>query len=58
MSWRIMADNHGRSLSGSMPYGVIRWMRGMQDDVNKRRSKALYILSTNKVLMTNRGPQC
>ncbi|MGX0136342.1 portal protein [Cupriavidus metallidurans] len=34
-----------------MPYGVIRWMRGMQDDVNKRMSKALYILSTNKVVM-------
>lgn len=39
-----------RSRDG-MPYGVIRWMRGMQDDVNKRMSKALYILSSNKVVM-------
>lgn len=39
-----------RSRDG-MPYGVIRFMRGMQDDVNKRMSKALYILSSNKVLM-------
>ncbi|SEH89609.1 portal protein [Paraburkholderia hospita] len=39
-----------RSRDG-MPYGVIRAMRGMQDDVNKRLSKALYILSTNKVIM-------
>lgn len=39
-----------RSRDG-MPYGVIRFMRGMQDDVNKRMSKALYILSANKVLM-------
>lgn len=40
-----------RRARDGMPYGVIRWMRGMQDDVNKRLSKALYILSTNKVLM-------
>lgn len=39
-----------RSRDG-MPYGVIRFMRGMQDDVNKRMSKALYILSSNKVLI-------
>ncbi|AAQ54984.1 phage portal protein [Burkholderia phage Bcep22] len=40
-----------RRARDGMPYGVIRFMRGMQDDVNKRLSKALYILSTNKVLM-------
>ena len=40
-----------RRARDGMPYGVIRWMRGMQDDVNKRLSKALYILSTNKVVM-------
>jgi hypothetical protein len=40
-----------RRARDGMPYGVIRWMRGMQDDVNKRISKALYILSTNKVVM-------
>lgn len=40
-----------RRARDGMPYGVIRFMRGMQDDVNKRLSKALYILSTNKVIM-------
>lgn len=40
-----------RRARDGMPYGVIRWMRGMQDDVNKRMSKALYILSSNKVVM-------
>lgn len=39
-----------RSRDG-MPYGMIRALRGMQDDVNKRLSKALYILSTNKTIM-------
>ncbi len=34
-----------------MPYGVIRWMRDIQDDINKRASKALAILSSNKVIM-------
>jgi hypothetical protein len=35
----------------NMPYGMIRSMRDIQDDVNKRASKALFILSTNKVVM-------
>lgn len=35
----------------NMPYGMIRAMRDIQDDINKRASKALYILSTNKVIM-------
>jgi hypothetical protein len=34
-----------------LPYGVIRRMRDIQDSVNKARSKAQYILSTNKVIM-------
>ena len=34
-----------------MPYGMIRSMRDIQDDINKRASKAQFILSTNKVLM-------
>lgn len=34
-----------------MPYGMIRGMRDMQEDINKRASKALHILSTNKVIM-------
>lgn len=35
----------------NMPYGMIRSMRDIQDDVNKRASKALFILSTNKTIM-------
>jgi hypothetical protein len=35
----------------NLPYGVIRRMRDIQDDINKRASKAQYILSTNKVVM-------
>lgn len=34
-----------------LPYGVIRWMKDIQDDINKRASKALHILSSNKVIM-------
>lgn len=34
-----------------MPYGMIRGMRSIQEDINKRASKALHILSTNKVIM-------
>lgn len=34
-----------------LPYGVIRNLRDMQEDINKRASKALHILSTNKVIM-------
>lgn len=32
------------------PYGVVRGNRGAQDDLNKRRSKALFLLSTNQVI--------
>jgi len=35
----------------NMPYGVIRGMRDIQEDINKRASKALYILSSNKIIM-------
>lgn len=34
-----------------MPYGIIRGMKDIQRDINKRASKALHILSTNKVIM-------
>lgn len=34
-----------------MPYGVIRALRDIQDDINKRASKAQFILSTNKTIM-------
>lgn len=32
------------------PYGVIRGLRDPQDDLNKRQSKALWLLSTNRVI--------
>lgn len=44
----IWAYRRGRD---GLPYGVIRGLRDIQDDINKRASKALYILSTNKVIM-------
>lgn len=34
-----------------LPYGMIRGLRDIQQDINKRASKALHILSTNKVIM-------
>lgn len=34
-----------------LPYGLIRRVRDIQDGVNKRASKALHIMSTNKVVM-------
>lgn len=33
-----------------MPYGYVRGMRDAQDEYNKRRAKALYAASTNRVL--------
>lgn len=35
----------------NMPYGMIRRLRDIQQDVNKRASKALHILSTSKTIM-------
>jgi len=35
------------------PYGVVRNLRDPQEDLNKRRSKALFILSTNKMIADN-----
>lgn len=34
-----------------LPYGVIRGLKDIQEDINKRASKALFILSTNKTIM-------
>lgn len=34
-----------------LPYGMVRGMRDIQYDINKRAAKALYILSTNKIVM-------
>lgn len=44
----IWANRRGRD---GMPYGMIRGLRDIQTDINKRASKALYILSSNKVIM-------
>lgn len=33
-----------------LPYGMIRQLKGMQEDINKRVSKALHILSTSKTV--------
>lgn len=34
-----------------LPYGIIRGLTDIQDDINKKASKAAFILSTNKVIM-------
>tara|TARA_R110002012_G_scaffold315261_2_gene528915 strand:- start:2714 stop:4963 length:2250 start_codon:yes stop_codon:yes gene_type:complete len=36
-----------------MPYGMVRNIRDIQSDINKRASKALHILSTSKIIMDN-----
>jgi hypothetical protein len=43
--WCYRRDRDG------MPYGIVRNLRPIQDGVNKRASKALHILSTNKTLI-------
>lgn len=43
--WCYRRDRDG------LPYGMIRGMRDLQYDINKRAAKALHILSTNKVIM-------
>lgn len=40
-----------RRKKDNAPYGPIRPVRGPQDSLNKRKSKALFILSTNQVIM-------
>ena len=44
--WCYRRDRDG------MPYGAVRGMRDPQDDFNKRMSKALFLLSVNRVLFT------
>lgn len=39
-----------RRARDGMPYGIVRGIRDIQDDFNKRRSKALHILSVNRVV--------
>lgn len=40
-----------RKANTGEPYGIVRNMIDAQEDINKRRSKALAILSSNKVIM-------
>ena len=42
--WCYKRDRDG------MPYGVVRNMRDPQEDLNKRRSKALFLLSANQLI--------
>ncbi len=35
----------------NMPYGLVRNIRDIQSDINKRAAKALHILSSNKIIM-------
>lgn len=39
-----------RKKSDNTPYGLIRQLRDPQEDLNKRRSKALFILQTNQTV--------
>lgn len=39
-----------RRSSDRMPYGVVRRVRDVQQDINKRASKALFLLSTNQII--------
>jgi hypothetical protein len=43
----VWAYRRGRD---NAPYGVVRGIRDPQDDLNKRRSKALYLLSSKQVV--------
>jgi hypothetical protein len=44
----IWCNRRGKN---GLPYGMIRMLRDIQTDINKRASKALAILSSNKVIM-------
>lgn len=44
----VWAYRRGRD---NAPYGVVRNVRDPQQDLNKRRSKALFLLSTNRTIM-------
>lgn len=39
-----------RKKKDNTQYGIVRNLRDIQDDLNKRRSKALFILATNQVI--------
>lgn len=40
-----------RRADNGMPYGLVRNLKGMQRDINKRASKALAIMSSNRTIM-------
>lgn len=44
---RMVCYRRGRD---RMPYGVIRRVRSIQQDLNKRASKALWLLNTNQII--------
>ncbi len=44
----VWGYRYGRN---KLPYGIVRGLRDLQEDINKRWSKALYILSSNKTIM-------
>lgn len=44
----VWAYRRGRD---GLPYGMIRRIRDIQEDINKRASKALHLLSTNKMII-------
>lgn len=41
---------HKRGRDG-LPYGMVRGLRDIQDDINKRAAKAQYLMSVNKVIL-------
>lgn len=43
--------------SDGMPYGLIRNMKDIQRDINKRASKALHIMSSSKIIMDDGAVQ-
>ena len=45
--WGYRKDKDGA------PYGLIRQLRDMQDEINKRRSKAIHLLNSRQILATN-----
>ena len=50
LTWNPMELVSGFVDREGFRYGVVRWMRSPQDEINKRRSKLMHHLSTNQVL--------
>lgn len=44
----LWAYRYGRN---QLPYSIVRGLKHLQEDINKRFSKSLFILSTNKVIV-------